>query len=149
MLSERNPSLSESYQKFFSSFLDYIVHLRDWLTRKLLPWRFVRHPNCRTLQALATKHLGLSLLWTFKQLHAAIHRCMPLSGHANENEIDAAFRLSAAWAEMTCTNTVNIRSDTLATQNACCSSYPQILAEDNPENTFSSYHPRTRNAAGR
>jgi hypothetical protein len=49
---------------------------------------------------------------------------MPLPGHANDSVIDAAFRSSSAEAEMTRTNTVNIRSDTLATLNTSCSSYP-------------------------
>lgn len=64
--------------------------------------------------------------------YAATHCFMPLPGHANDSVIDAAFRSSTAWAEMTRTNTVSIRSDILATQNTSCSSYPQILPGNYP-----------------
>lgn len=37
-----------------------------------------------------------------------------------------------AWTEMTRTNTVNTRADTLATQNASRSSYPSTCARGNP-----------------
>lgn len=73
-----------------------------------------------------------TLLLTCGCSYAATHRFMPLPGHANDSVIDAAFRSSTAWAEMTRTNTVNIRSDILATQNTSCSSYPQILPGNYP-----------------
>jgi hypothetical protein len=97
--------------------------------RHYSPW-YSAYSRSSTRSNPAIHHL--SPIKNMKIVVRKLPSFMPLPGHANDSVIDAAFRSSSAGAEMTRTNTVDIRSDTLATQNTSCSSYPQLLPADYP-----------------
>lgn len=71
---------------------------------------------------------------TANTMQAPAHRSRlsPVISCERHIDLHTAPCSSNAWAEVTRTNTVNIRADTLATQNASRSSYPSTCARGNP-----------------